>query len=119
MGQYSLDSPTSRYFSEFLSKSVHDPKNFGGGCVELSLRVEEMIECSIFIYDFDVQEGDHLGELARLSIGRFDKTVKLLRLNNHIIDTNDIHSCFDVLRVFDVLPETVSSIDRTISANIL
>ena len=39
-----------------------------------------------------------MGELARRSIGRFDKTVKLLRFNNHIIHTNDIDSFFKCFR---------------------
>ena len=53
---------------------------------------------NIFIYDFDIQEGEYVGELARRSIGRFDKTVKLLRFNNHIIHTNDIDSFFKCFR---------------------
>ena len=34
---------------------------------------------NLFIYDFDIQEGEYVGELAQRSIGRFDKTVKILR----------------------------------------
>ena len=49
---------------------------------------------NIFLYDFDIQEGEYVGEIARRSIGRFDKTVKLLRFNNHIIHTNDTDSFF-------------------------
>ena len=37
-------------------------------------------------------------ELARQSIGKFEKTVKSLRFNNHIIHTNDIDSFFKCLR---------------------
>ena len=39
-----------------------------------------------------------MGELARRSIGRFDKTVKLLRFNNHVIHTNDIDNFFKCFR---------------------
>ena len=49
---------------------------------------------NIFLYDFDIQEGEYVGEIARRSIGRFDNTVKLLRFNNHIIHTNDTDSFF-------------------------
>ena len=35
--------------------------------------VEEMIECNIFICDFDVQEGDYIGELARRILEDFTK----------------------------------------------
>ena len=53
---------------------------------------------NIFLYDFDIQEGEYVGELARRSIGRFDKTVKLMRFNSHIIHTNDIDSFFKCFR---------------------
>ena len=53
---------------------------------------------NMFIYNFDIHEGEYVGELARRSIGRFDKTVKLLRFNNHIIHTNDIDSFFKCFR---------------------
>ena len=33
--------------------------------------------------NFDIQEREYVGELARRSIGKFDETVKLLRFNNH------------------------------------
>ena len=61
-------------------------------------KVEEIVQSNIFIYDFDIQEGEYVGELARRSIKRFDKTVKLLRFNNHIIHTNDIDSLFKCFR---------------------
>ena len=56
-----------------------------------------MIGCNIFINSFDVQEGDLVGELALRSIGRLDKTVKLLQFNKQIVHINDIDSfskCF-------------------------
>ena len=60
--------------------------------------VEIIVERNIFIYNFDIQEGEYVGELARRSIGKFEKTVKLLRFNNHIIHTNDIDSFFKCFR---------------------
>ena len=53
---------------------------------------------NIFIYNFVIQETEYVGELARRSTGSFDKTVKLLRFNNHIIHTNDIDSFFKCFR---------------------
>ena len=97
-GHNDLDSHTSRYFTDFISKSVYDPTTFRGVSVEDLPVVEETVQRNIFIYDFDIQEGEFLGELARRSIGRFDKTVKLLRFNNHIIHTNDIDSFFKCFR---------------------
>ena len=50
------------------------------------------------MYDFDIQEGEYVRELARQSIEKLDKTVKLLRINNHFIHTNDIGSFFKCFR---------------------
>ena len=93
-GHNDLDSHTSRYFTEFISNSGKDPENFRGVSVEDLPVVEEIVQMNISIYDFDIQEGEYVGELTRRSIGRFNKTVKLLRFNNHIIHTNDFHSFF-------------------------
>ena len=60
--------------------------------------MEEIVERNINIYNFDIQEGEYVGELARRSIGKLEKTVKLLRFNNHIIHTNDIDSFFKRFR---------------------
>ena len=97
-GHNDLDTHASRYFTEFITKSGYDPKNFRGVSVEDLPVVEKIIERNIFIYDFDIQEGEYVGELAQRSIGRFDKTVKLLRFNNHIIHTNDIDNFFKCFR---------------------
>ena len=72
IGHNDLDTHSSRYFTEFITKSGYDSKNFRGVSVEDLPVVEEIIERNIFIYDFDIQEGEYVGELARKSIGRFD-----------------------------------------------
>ena len=82
----------------FYQNLDYDPKNFRGVSVEDLPVVEQIVQRNIFIYDFDIQEGEHVGELARRSIGRFDKTVKLLRFNNHINHTNYIDSFFKCFR---------------------
>ena len=60
--------------------------------------VEGIVERKKFIYDFDIHEGDYVGELGRRGIGKIEKSVKLLRFNNHIIHTNDIDSFFKCFR---------------------
>ena len=97
-GHSNLDAHTSELFTEFISKSGYDPKNFRGVSIDDLPLVEEIVERNIFIYNFDIQEGEYNGELARRSIGKFEKTVKLLRFNNHIIHTNDIDSFFKCFR---------------------
>ena len=91
-GTNDLDSHTSRYFTEFVSKSGNYPKIFCGVSEEDLPVVEEIIQRNIFKYDFDIQEAEYVGELARRSIDRLDTTVKLLRFNNHIFYKNDIDS---------------------------
>ena len=93
-----LDSHTSRYFTEFLTKSGYDPKSFRGVSVEDLPNVEEIVQRNIFIYDFDIQEGEYVEEIARRRTGTSDKTIQLLRFNNHSIHTNDIDSFFKCFR---------------------
>ena len=115
-GHSNLDAHTFQLFTEFISKSGHDPKNFRGVSIDDLPPVEGIVERNIFIYDFDIHEGEYFGELARRSIGKFEKkTVKLLRFNNHINHTNAIDSFF---KCFDVLAVTVSSTDQTTSTDI-
>ena len=93
-----LDSHTSRYFTEFLTKSGYDPKSFRGVSVEDLPNVEEIVQRNIFIYDFDIQEGEYVEEIARRRTGTSDKTIQLLRFNNHSNHTNDIDSFFKCFR---------------------
>ena len=93
-GQNDIDSHTSRYFTEFITMSGVDPKNFRGVSVEDLHVVEETVQRIIFIYDLNIQEGEYVEELARRSIIRLDKPVRLLRFKNHIMHTNDIDSFF-------------------------
>ena len=64
-GHSDLDAHTSRYFTEFKTKSGYDPKNFRGALVVDLPDVDESVQRNIFIFDFDIQEGDYIGELAR------------------------------------------------------
>ena len=71
---------TSQLFTEFISKSGYDPKNFLGVAIDDLPLVEEIVERNIFVYDFDIQEGEYVGELARRSIGKFEKTKKIAKI---------------------------------------
>ena len=59
---------------------------------------EEMLQLNIFVYDFAFVDGELTGELARRSIQKFEKNVKLLRYNNHICDVCDMKSFFKSFR---------------------
>ena len=47
-------------------------------------KTEEMLQLNIFLYDIEFEDGELIGELARRSIQKFEKSVKILRYNNHI-----------------------------------
>ena len=72
-GHNDLDSHTSRYFTEFKSLSRYDPKKLREFTLEDSPVVKEIVQRNILICVFDIQEGDYVGELARRSIGKFEK----------------------------------------------
>ena len=74
-----LNAHTSQLFTEFVSKCGSDPKNFSEVSIDHLPLVEEIVERNIFFYDFDIQVGEYVGKLARQSIGKIEKTMKLLR----------------------------------------
>ena len=57
-------------------------------------KVEEMLQINIFLYDIDFVDGELIGELGRRSIQKIEKSVKLLRYNNHICFVSDMNSFF-------------------------
>ena len=57
-------------------------------------KLEEMLKLNIFLYDIDFVEGELIGELARRSTQKFEKSVKLLRYNNHICYVSNMNSFF-------------------------
>ena len=56
-------------------------------------KVEEMLQLNIFLHDIDFVYGEPIGELARRSIQKFEKSVKLLRYNN-VSDMNSFFKSF-------------------------
>ena len=63
-----------------------------------NLKVEEMLQFSIFLYDIDFVDGNLIGELARRSIQKIEKNVKRLRYNTHVCYVNDMNSFFQSFR---------------------
>ena len=61
-------------------------------------KVEEMLQLNIFLYNIDFEDGELIGELARRSIQKFQKSVKLLSYNNHICYVSDMNSFFKFFR---------------------
>ena len=89
-----LGAHTFQLSTKFVSKCGSDPKHFRGVSIDHLPLVEEIVEGNIFIYNFDIQVGEYVGKSARQSIGKFEKTMKLLRFFNHSIHPNDNDSVF-------------------------
>ena len=79
-GHINLAAHTSQLFTEFFSKTGHDPNNFFGVAIDDLPLVEGIVERSIFIYDFDIQKGEYVGVLARRSIGKLKKNSEIAKI---------------------------------------
>ena len=53
--------------------------------------VENLLTLHLLLYDIDFVDGNIVGELARRSLQKYDKTVGLLRYNNHICYVSNIN----------------------------
>ena len=62
------------------------------------LKVEDLLQLNIFLYDIDFVDGELIGELCRRNIQTYGKTVKILRSNNHICYVNNINALFKAFR---------------------
>ena len=62
------------------------------------LKVKDLLQFNIFLYDIEFVDGELIGELARRSIQKFEKSVKLMRYNNHNCIVNNINALFKAFR---------------------
>ena len=94
-----LEEEASKIFNLFLKNCGEgDPSKFQGVHMTDILKVEEMLQLKIFPYDIDFVDEELVGELARRSIQKFEKSVRLLRYNNHICYVGDMNSLFKSFR---------------------
>ena len=98
-GSERLEEETSKIFNLFLNNCGEgDPSKFQAVHMTDFPKVEEMLQLNIFLYDIDFGDGELIGELARRSIQKFEKSVKLLRYNNHICYVSDMNYLFEYFR---------------------
>ena len=98
-GNEMLKEETSKIFNLFLKNCGEgDPSKFQGVHMTDFPKMEEMFQLNIFLYDIDFVDGELIGELAQRSIQKFEKSVKLLRYNNHICHVSDMNSLFNSFR---------------------
>ena len=90
---------TSKLFNLFLFNSTNPgPSKFQGVCMGDVPSVEDIVGINIFIYEIHVIDGAMVGELARRSIKKYEKSVQLIRYNSHICYVAKIHALFKAFR---------------------
>ena len=90
---------TSKLFKLFRNKSKErHPLKFQGVHMTDIPEVEDLLQLKVILYDIDFLDGELIGELARRSIQKFEKSLKLLRYNNHICYANNINALFKAFR---------------------
>ena len=98
-GSERLEEETSKLFNLFLVNSTNpDPSQFQGVCMDDIPSVEDIVGINIFIYDIDLIDSAMVGELARRSIKKYEKSVQLIRYNRHICYVDNIHALFKAFR---------------------
>ena len=98
-GNERLEEEISKLFNLFLVNSTNpDPSKFQGVCMDDIPSVEDIVSINIFIYDIDLIDGAMVGELARRSIKKYEKSVKLIRNNSHICYVDNINALFKAFR---------------------
>ena len=98
-GNERLEEETSKLFNLFLVNSTNpDPSKFQGVCMDDIPSVEDIVGINIFIYDIDLIDGAMVGEPARRSIKKYQKTVQLIRYNSHICYVDNINALFKASR---------------------
>ena len=98
-GNGRLEEETFKIFNLFLNnRGEADPSKFQGVDMTDILKVEGMLQLKIFLYDINFVDGELIGELARRSIQKFEKSVKLFCYNNHICYVSDTNSFFKSFR---------------------
>ena len=98
-GNERLEEETSNLFNLFLVNSKNpDPSKFQAVCMDDIPSVEDIVAINIFKYDIDFIDGAMVGELARRSIKKYEKSVQLTRYNSHICYVDNIHALFKAFR---------------------
>ena len=83
-GNDKLEAETAKILNLFLAKSEEgDPSNIQGFQKNHIPNVADNLQLNIFLYYRDFVDGEFIGQLARMSIQKNDKSIKLLRYSDH------------------------------------
>ena len=98
-GTQRLEEETSKLFILFINKTNGlSPNQFQGVHMNAIPIVEDLLTLNILLYYIDIVDGNIIGELARRSVQKYEKAVRLLRYNNHICYVNNIDTVFQSFR---------------------
>ena len=98
-GTQRLEEETSKLFNLFISKMDGlSPNQFQGVHMNNIPTVEDLLTLNILLYDIDFVNGNIVRELAKRSVQKYQRTVRLLRYNNHICYVNNINAVFQSFR---------------------
>ena len=97
-GNQLLQEETSEIFNLFIKKMDGlNPDQFQFHMNDVPT-VEDLLSLIMVLYDIDLVDGKIIGELARRSMQKYEKTVRLLKYNNHICYVNNINALFHSFR---------------------
>ena len=98
-GNQKLEEETSKIFVAFINRmdGIKFIQFQGDHMNDLPV-VEDINTSNIFSNDIDIVNEKIIGELERRSMMKFEKTVRLLRYNNHICYVNNINAIFKSFR---------------------
>ena len=111
-GNDKLEEETAKILKLFPAKSEErDLSNIHGFQKNHIPNVADNLQLNIFLYYRDFVDGEFIGQLARTSIQKKDKSVKLLRYSNHIRYVSNINALFKDFRcsVCDILFQNYQS----------
>ena len=98
-GTQRLEEETLKKFNLFINKKRGlSADQFRGVHMNDILFVEDLLTLNIVLYDIDIVDGNIIRELARRSLQIYNKTVRLLRYNNHICYVSNINAVFQAFR---------------------
>ena len=94
-GTQRMEEETSKLFNLFINKMDGlRPNQLQGVHMNDIPIVEDLLILNIVLYNMDIVDGNTIGELARRSVQKYEKTVRLPRYNNQIRYVNNINAVF-------------------------
>ena len=98
-----LENSQKRYVSKFLVVHLND-----------ILKIEDLLQFNIFLYDIDFVDAEPIGELCRRTIQKCEKSVRFLRYNNYICYVNNINALFEAFQctTYDTFFSKTGNLER-------